>query len=54
MARDKKKEAQQIREIMLERKRKMETDPEYRKRVEESEAAFEEAFHLKQYTRQED
>ena len=42
MSVDWKKEAEKIREAMLEHKRKLETDPEYRKRSEEFRKRFDE------------
>lgn len=54
MATKKEEQFRRLQEAMQDHKRKLETDPEYRKRAEASKAAFEEAFHLKKYTRQED
>ena len=42
MARDAKKLSAEIRAAALEHKRKMETDPEYRKKAEETKKRFEE------------
>ena len=41
---DWKKDAERIRQAMLEHQRKLETDPEYRKRSEETRKRFREAF----------
>lgn len=43
---DWKKEAEKIREVMLEHKRKLETDPEYRKRSEERRKQFRDVLFL--------
>lgn len=51
---DRKKEAQKIREMALERKQRMETDPEYRKKVEESRKAFKEVFGWTEYFKHDD
>lgn len=49
MATKKEEQFRRLQEAMQDHKRKLETDPEYRKRAEAAEAAFEEAFHLKKF-----